>query len=165
MILFFNNASKGQLTKAPLWVIFAFSIISGIANNANAQIVKASQSGFTWISTENVADTTFGSGYTMYCAVWPIFKHYPGPQDFQTGLSSSWLTTQRTGKEPNQFYTTIEGGLGWWHDTRFGTKAPKFIMGGVAYNFYSWANGPGAGRSNMLPNGQRDWSTREENTA
>jgi hypothetical protein len=32
-------------------------------------------------------------------------------------------------------------------------------MGGVSYNFYAWANGPGAGRSDMLPNGQRDWST------
>ena len=95
----------------------------------------------------------------MYSAAWPIFKQYPGPERFQTGLSSSWLTTQRTGNEPDQFYTTIEGGLGWWHDTRFGTKIPKFIMGGVSYNFYAWANGPGAGRSDILPNGQRDWST------
>lgn len=101
----------------------------------------------------------FGAGYTMYSAAWPIFKRYPGPDNFQMGLSSSWLTTQRTGNEPEQFYTTIEGGLGWWHDTRFGTQTPKFIMGGVAYNFYAWANGPGAGRSDLLPNGQRDWST------
>ena len=102
---------------------------------------------------------TYGSGYTMYSAAWPIFKHYPGPERFQMGLSSSWLTTQRTGNEPADFYTTIEGGLGWWHDTRFGTKIPKFIMGGVSYNFFAWANGPGAGRSDILPNGQRDWST------
>jgi hypothetical protein len=125
----------------------------------NAQVSDATRSGFTWISTENISDQAFGSGYTVYSAAWPIFKEYPGPRDFQMGLAGCWLSTQRTGNEPDQFYTTIEGGLGWWHDTRFGTKIPKFIMGGVSYNFYAWANGPGAGRSNMLSNGQRDWST------
>ena len=75
------------------------------------------------------------------------------------GLGGCWLTTQRTGNEPEQFYTTIEGGLGWWQDTRFGTKVPKFIMGGVSLNFHAWANGPGAGKTGMLPNGQRDWSS------
>ncbi len=134
------------------------ALVAGVGHQAHAQIVKATQSGFTWISTENVADKSFGAGYTMYAAAWPIFKAYPGPADFQTGLSSSWLTTQKLDNQP-QFYTTIEGGLGWWHDTRFGTRIPKFIMGGVSYNFYAWANGPGAGRSDILPNGQRDWST------
>lgn len=139
-----------------LFLIFLFSTLS---YSAFAQIINAERTGFTWVTTENVTDQSYGSGYTMYSAAWPIFRQYPGPQNFQMGLTSSWLTTQRTGNEPAQFYTTIEGGLGWWHDTRFGTKIPKFIMGGVSYNFYAWANGPGAGRSNMLPNGQRDWST------
>lgn len=144
---------------SPFLIIFLLGIFSGIPSHSLAQVVNAHHSGFTWISTEHVADQSYGSGYTMYSAAWPIFKQYPGPDRFQTGLSSSWLTTQRTGNEPDQFYTTIEGGLGWWHDTRFGTKIPKFIMGGVSYNFFAWANGPGAGRSDMLPNGQRDWST------
>ncbi|MEO0726265.1 MAG: sialate O-acetylesterase [Bacteroidota bacterium] len=134
-------------------------ILSLSSYTANAQVTNASRSGFTWISTEDITDTSLGSGYTLYSAAWPIFKDYPGPQDFQMGLAGCWLTTQRTGTEPDQFYTTIEGGLGWWHDTRFGTRIPKFIMGGVSHNFYAWANGPGAGRSNMLGNGQRDWST------
>jgi hypothetical protein len=43
-------------------------------------------------------------------------------------------------------YSDIEGGLGWWRDTRFATETPKFIMGGVAPNFCEWANGPGAGK-------------------
>lgn len=127
--------------------------------HAGAQVQDASRSGFTWITKEDVSDQTYGAGYTLYSAAWPIFKQYPGAPRFQMGLAGSWLSTQRTGSEPSQFYTTIEGGLGWWHDTRFGTKVPKFIMGGVSYNFYAWANGPGAGRSNMLGNGQRDWST------
>ena len=128
-------------------------------SNSQAQVVEAQRSGFTWISTEAVSDSSYGAGYTFYSAAWPIFNQYPGPQKFQMGLGSCWLTTQRTGREPAEFYTTIEGGLGWWGDTRFGTKIPKFIMGGVSYNFYAWANGPGAGKSGMLPNGQRDWSS------
>jgi hypothetical protein len=136
--------------------IFLFSLFS---NHALTQVLDAERTGFTWISTEDVSDPAFGSGYSFYSAAWPIFKDYPGPEDFQMGLAGCWLTTQKTGNEPAQFYTTIEGGLGWWHDTRFGTRIPKFIMGGVSFNFYAWANGPGAGRSNILPNGQRDWST------
>jgi hypothetical protein len=47
---------------------------------------------------------------------------------------------------PVKLYSDIEGGLGWWRDTRFATETPKFIMGGVALNFVAWANGPGAGK-------------------
>ncbi len=155
----FNKIDRLISCRAPFLFTLLFSILSGMYNHNMAQILNATKSGFTWISTENITDKSFGSGYTMYSAAYPIFKNYPGPERFQTGLSSSWMTTQRTGKEPTQFYTTIEGGLGWWHDTRFGTKVPKFIMGGVSYNFYAWANGPGAGRSDLLPNGHRDWST------
>lgn len=144
--------------KHPFGFILLMCILFLSNFNANAQINNAQRSGFTWISTENIVDTTFGYGYSMYSAAWPIFKNYPGPNEFQMGLGSSWLTTQHTGNEPEQFYTTIEGGLGWWHDTRFGTEIPKFIMGGVSYNFYAWANGPGAGKTGMLSNGQRDWS-------
>lgn len=155
------RATFGRCLPSRFFVLAAglWGLMLGPGAGVHAQVTAANQSGFTWISTENVGDTTFGAGYTMYAAAWPIFKRYPGPADFQTGLSSSWMTTQRTGDEPAQFYTTIEGGLGWWHDTRFGTRAPKFIMGGVSHNFYAWANGPGAGKSDLLPNGQRDWST------
>lgn len=159
MINFHMDTWCRQMVRIPFGATLFLCVFSGLFNNSNAQIIDAHRSGFTWISTENIADTTFGAGYTMYSAAWPIFKQYPGPDAFQMGLSSSWMTTRRTGNEPAQFYTTIEGGLGWWHDTRFGTRIPKFIMGGVAYNFYAWANGPGAGKSDILPNGQRDWST------
>ena len=159
MINFHRDAGIRKRVPSPFLGILALSILLGLSIPANAQIRDAQRSGFTWISTEQITDQSFGSGYTMYSAAWPIFKQYPGPDHFQMGLSSSWMSTQRTGNEPAQFYTTIEGGLGWWHDTRFGTRVPKFIMGGVSYNFYAWANGPGAGRSDILPNGQRDWST------
>ena len=130
-----------------------------VSYTASAQTTDAERTGFSWINTENITDSNFGAGYTLYSAAWPIFKEYPGADKFQMGLAGCWLTTQRTGTEPANFYTTIEGGLGWWHDTRFGTKIPKFIMGGVSYNFHSWANGPGAGQTGLLGNGERDWSS------
>ena len=140
-------------------VLMLFITIFLTTFKTKAQSVDANRSGFTWVSTENVSDITYGSGYTVYSAAWPIFKDYPGANNFQMGLGGCWLTTQKTGNEPDQFYTTIEGGLGWWHDTRFGTKIPKFIMGGVSFNFHAWANGPGAGKTGILSNGQRDWSS------
>ena len=142
-----------------LTFILVVSLLPTKLCQVNAQTVDANRSGFTWVSTENINDTLYGSGYTVYSAAWPVFKDYPGANNFQMGLGGCWLTTQRTGNEPEQFYTTIEGGLGWWHDTRFATKVPKFIMGGVSLNFHAWANGPGAGKTGMLPNGQRDWSS------
>ena len=50
------------------------------------QTVDANRSGFTWVSTENVNDTSYGSGYTVYSAAWPVFKDYPGANNFQIGL-------------------------------------------------------------------------------
>ncbi len=92
----------------------------------------------------------FNAGFSMYVSAWPLLKTYPG-QEFQSGLFGTWMFPQFEGKEPKDHYTDIEGGLGWWRDTRFATETPKFIMGGVALNFSEWANGPGAGKG-------RDWS-------
>ena len=63
-----------------------------------------------------------------------------------------------TRENPKITTNTIEGGLGWWHDTRFGTEFPKFIMGGVAFDFTQWANGVGAGSSEIRDDGRRDWN-------
>ena len=122
-----------------------------------AQVESASYTGFTWIETES---NTFnsGAGLSFYSAVWPVLKNFPGDKKIQTGLAGAWLTTLKTGNEPENFYNTIEGGLGWWADTRFATETPKFIMGGVSFDFFSWANGVGAGRTELLPDGRRDWS-------
>ena len=88
----------------------------------------------------------FNAGFSLYAAAWPLLEHYPGHK-FQTGLWGTWMHPHyEPGKEPaGKCYTDIEGGLGWWRDTRFPTATPKFIMGGVASNFSRIANGPGYG--------------------
>ena len=109
---------------------------------------KAEMAGYLLVPHEKV-DKKYNAGFSMYVAAWPLLKNYPG-QEFQSGLFGTWMFAQYDGPKPEKHYSDIEGGLGWWRDTRFATETPKFIMGGVALNFSEWANGPGAGKG-------RDW--------
>ncbi|QDT12230.1 hypothetical protein [Stieleria marina] len=89
----------------------------------------------------------YDAGFSMYVAAWPLLSEYPGRR-FQTGLFGTWMHAQydTPRSKEDKLYSDIEGGLGWWRDTRFATETPKFIMGGVARSFSAWANGPGAGK-------------------
>jgi hypothetical protein len=86
----------------------------------------------------------YGAGFSMYSAAWPIMETYPG-SEFQTGLFATWMFPKQATDPPAGFYSDVEGGLGWWRDTRFPTVTPKFIMGGVAQDFSAIANGPSHG--------------------
>ena len=112
------------------------------------QIRKGEMAGYLLVPNEKVPET-YNAGFSMYVAAWPLLQEYPGNR-FQTGLFGTWMHAQYDGPTPDKLYSDIEGGLGWWRDTRFATETPKFIMGGVALNFSAWANGPGAGKG-------RDW--------
>jgi hypothetical protein len=105
---------------------------------------KAEMAGYLLVPHSKVSEK-YNAGFSMYVAAWPLLKNYPG-QEFQSGLFGTWMFAQFDGKAPKDHYSDIEGGLGWWRDTRFATETPKFIMGGVALNFSEWANGPGAGK-------------------
>ena len=109
-----------------------------------AEVQKAEMSGYLLVSTDKVPET-YNGGFSLYAAAWPLLQHYPGHR-FQTGLFGTWMHAQFEGKPPADLYSDIEGGLGWWRDTRFPTETPKFIMGGVAVNFKEIANGPAHGR-------------------
>jgi hypothetical protein len=90
-------------------------------------------------------DEDYNAGFSMYVAAWPLLREYPGDR-FQTGLPGTWMFARHDKPLKGEHYSDVEGGLGWWRDTRFATTTPKFIMGGVALNFSEWANGPGAGK-------------------
>ena len=109
---------------------------------------RAEMAGYLLVPHAKV-DAQYNAGFSTYVAAWPLLKNYPG-QEFQSGLFGTWMFAQLDGPKPEKMYSDIEGGLGWWRDTRFATETPKFIMGGVALNFSEWANGPGAGKG-------RDW--------
>ena len=125
---------------------------------APAAPTPAEMSGYMLVPVERVPEE-FNAGFSLYAAAWPLLERYPGSR-FQSGLFGTWMFAQfargSDGKhdpndKPKDMYSDIEGGLGWWRDTRFATTTPKFIMGGVAPDFIAWANGPGAGKG-------RDWN-------
>ena len=76
-------------------------------------------------------DGSYGAGFSMYSAAWPMLDTYPG-HDFQSGLFGTWMhpDSEDPKLEGVWFYNTIEGGLGWWRDTRFPTLTPKFTVPG-----------------------------------
>ncbi len=119
---------------------------------ASTQIQEGEMAGYLLVPNKKVPET-YNAGFSMYVAAWPLLQEYPGHQ-FQSGLPGTWMFAQYNGQAPTNLYSDIEGGLGWWRDTRFATATPKFIMGGVAPNFSEWANGPGAGKN-------RDWDKPE----
>jgi hypothetical protein len=128
---------------APLVLLFLWQ-----AASLKADPQKAEMAGYLLVPHARV-DAKYNAGFSIHVAAWPLLKNYPG-QQFQSGLFGTWMFAQHDGKKPEKIYSDIEGGLGWWRDTRFATETPKFIMGGVALNFVEWANGPGAGKG-------RDW--------
>ena len=122
-------------------------LLTPVIGAAN-QIQKGEMAGYLLVPNDKVEET-YNAGFSMYVAAWPLLQEYPGNR-FQTGLFGTWMHAKYDGPELDKLYSDIEGGLGWWRDTRFATETPKFIMGGVALNFCAWANGPGAGKG-------RDW--------
>lgn len=129
------------------WIIVAFTLSTATFATGQSQ---TRMDGYLGVPNGRV-DPSFGGGFSMYVAAWPLLDAHPGPQ-FQTGLFSTWMhAAHHDGEATKHVYSDIEGGLGWWRDTRFPTETPKFIMGGVALEFSAWANGPGAGKG-------RDWS-------
>ncbi len=138
---------------APIGKAFAEAVVSagGVEKEpakAPEKPIEAELAGYLHVSHEKVG-AKYNGGFSLYVAAWPLLKNYPG-SDFQSGLFGTWMFPRFPGKPPEKHYSDIEGGLGWWRDTRFATETPKFIMGGVALEFGEWANGPGAGQG-------RDW--------
>ncbi|MFK8054852.1 MAG: T9SS type A sorting domain-containing protein [Saprospiraceae bacterium] len=157
----FSHKGLLSMPSKEIACLLLFAISSLFALTPLAAQEQASGYGFNYFERQWITDNSFGAGYSFYAGVWPIMEQYPGSRNFQLGLPSTWLAPLRDGTEPTNFYNTIEGGLGWWGDTRFATETPKFIMGGVAFDFNQWANGVGAGSTAIRPDGHRDWNDPE----
>ncbi len=141
-----GRAMRSLVVKGSPAFVPALPAVRGAASPGKP--ASGEMSGYMLVPLERVPKE-FNAGFSLYAAAWPLVDRYPGSR-FQTGLFGTWMFAQFEGEAPKDHYSDIEGGLGWWRDTRFATPTPKFIMGGVALNFSSWANGPGAGKG-------RDW--------
>jgi hypothetical protein len=141
--------SKKRFFSLFSWCLIVVIVLSlsGVMGAAG-EVQKGEMAGYLLVPNERV-DDTYNAGFSIYVAAWPLLEEYPGNR-FQTGLFGTWMHAHYDKKPTEKLYSDIEGGLGWWRDTRFATETPKFIMGGVTLNFMAWANGPGAGK-------ERDW--------
>jgi hypothetical protein len=88
------------------------------------QIEDGEMAGYLGVPHERVPET-YGGGFSLYVAAWPLLEEYPGNR-FQTGLFGTWMHAKNDFTEDNpkpieRMYSDIEGGLGWWRDTRFAT--------------------------------------------
>jgi hypothetical protein len=136
------NRTRHSLRLLASQMAFAFSLGILAAKPCAAQ--NEYLAGYLIVPTAEKVERTYNAGFSMYVAAWPLLHKYPGHR-FQTGLPGTWMFAQYDGGAPHDMYSDVEGGLGWWTDTRFPTETPKFIMGGVAPNFSDIANGPAHG--------------------
>jgi len=133
-----------RILRAQFVRLIAIGLSSSVLAAAAGPPSNELLAGYLIIPTAGRVDRSFNAGFSMYVAVWPLLRTYPGHR-FQTGLPGTWMFAQYDGAAPKDMYSDVEGGLGWWTDTRFPTETPKFIMGGVGPNFSEIANGPGHG--------------------
>lgn len=138
---FRSEGVGGRLVRFALPLLVG-SLFAGMTRPASAQ--GEYLAGYLILPTGERVDPSFNAGFSMYVAAWQLLRNYPGHR-FQTGLPGTWMFAQYDGKAPEKLYSDVEGGLGWWRDTRFPTETPKFIMGGVGPNFSDIANGPAHG--------------------
>ncbi len=123
-----------------------------LTSSAFSQIQEGGFFGFFHFPHQQVP-SHYGAGYSQYSAVWEFCNFHPQGQT-QAGLPHNWMSVLEPPGYPKapsnnglQYYSTIEGGLGFWRDIRFDEDniTPKFKMGGVARQFSAIADGPGWG--------------------
>jgi hypothetical protein len=144
-----SKANHVKMIGARCWMIGITAWLSLASAVEPSQVISPTHrnehvGGYMIIPHEGRVDRQFNAGYSMYVAAWPLLSYYPGHQ-MQTGLPGTWMFAQYDSAAPKDMYSDVEGGLGWWTDTRFPTTTPKFIMGGVGPNFSEIANGPAHG--------------------
>ncbi len=111
----------------------------------------------------------FGYGVSLYATAWPLVER--PLRDFQIGLASIWIVPDnREINEPllpkgtvardnwpergpsyRDVFQTIEGGLGFWASTRFGSPTAKFRMNGTANGYNHEISSPGWGFGDTRP--------------
>ncbi|HQR06849.1 MAG TPA: sialate O-acetylesterase [Gemmatales bacterium] len=111
---------------APIGKAFAEAMVEIMQKQRVTKPTEAEMAGYLLVPHDKVPQA-YNAGFSLYVAAWPLLKHYPG-QQFQSGLFGTWMFAQFDGETPKKHYSDIEGGLGWWRDTRFATETPKFIM-------------------------------------
>jgi hypothetical protein len=108
----------------------------------------------------------YGYGVSLYTTAWPLLEH--PLRDFQIGLASIWIVPENRkidypllpngtvardnwperGPSYRDVFQTIEGGLGFWASTHFGSATAKFRMNGTPDGYNHEISSPGWGFGN-----------------
>lgn len=108
----------------------------------------------------------FGAGVSFYTPVWPLLEKPLA--NFQIGLPSIWIlpenrkfeeplcppgtpardTMKERGPSFRDVFQTIEGGLGFWASTQFGSTTAKYRMNGTSNCYAHEISSPGWGFGN-----------------
>ncbi|MDR3689534.1 MAG: hypothetical protein P4L46_09160 [Fimbriimonas sp.] len=108
----------------------------------------------------------YGYGVSLYATAWPLTTQ--PIRDFQIGLASIWIVPDNReieypllpkgtvardnwperGPSYRDVFQTIEGGLGFWASTRFGSTTAKFRMNGTPDGYNHEISSPGWGFGN-----------------
>jgi hypothetical protein len=111
----------------------------------------------------------YGYGGSFYSSVWPLMA--PPLSSFQIGLPSTWIIPDNLDfKEPlcppgtvardnrpergptyRDVFQTIEGGLGYWVSTQFGSATPKYRVNGTPDGYTHEISSTGRGFGNPKP--------------
>ena len=111
----------------------------------------------------------FGYGVSFYAGVWSLIDQPLA--GFQIGLPSTWITPDnRDFKQPlcppgtvardnwpergpyyQDVFQTIEGGIGYWVSTQFGSRWPKYRINGTPNGYNHEVSSPGWGFGKVKP--------------
>jgi hypothetical protein len=137
-------------------------VSAGAAGASEPQLVSEGLSGYISMDVPAPPED-YGYGVSLYATAWPLLE---SPlRDFQIGLASIWIVPENRkieypllptgtvardqwperGPSYRDVFQTIEGGLGFWASTRFGSTTAKFRMNGTANGYNHEISSPGWG--------------------
>jgi hypothetical protein len=149
-----------------LAILFLFTGVSlSAADAVKPQLMSEGLSGYISMSVPEPPED-HGFGVSLYATAWPLLE-FP-LRDFQIGLASIWIVPENRkidypllptgtvardqwperGPSYRDVFETIEGGLGFWASTRFGSTTAKFRMNGTANGYNHEISSPGWGFGN-----------------
>jgi hypothetical protein len=146
-------------------------LVGLFAASASAEEPRLTSEGlWGYISMEVPAPPEeFAYGVSLYSTAWPLVER--PIRDFQIGLASIWIVPENRkiqysllptgtvardnwperGPSYRDVFQTIEGGLGFWASTRFGSTTAKFRMNGTSNGYNHEISSPGWGFGSTKP--------------
>ncbi|MGY3052995.1 hypothetical protein ACVWYG_001192 [Pedobacter sp. UYEF25] len=160
-----KNYNLSKLIVGFLTISFASQSFQVSAQNKSDVPLKQLQEGLHGYISMNMPKQQEGYGYgvSFYVSAWPLVEK--AIADFQIGLPGTWIAPENRGFEDplcpvgtyardnwpqrgpsyRDVFQTIEGSLGFWGSTQFGSTTAKYRMNGTANCYDSEISSPGWG--------------------